>query len=526
MQLVTPRLLVTSALLMMATVSVRSIQAQNSRPVNLNPTEMQKIATIDPRYLSYNIEMVEVTGGRFWAPYRPTGASALNPALDANHQVGGNSSLYQYRAPINLSNPRLRKLAQALAPSYVRVSGTWQNSTYFQNDDKPAAQVPEGFKSVLTRAQWKGVLDFSHAVDAKIVTSVAISPGTRDASGVWTPAQAKALFDYTRSIGGSIAATEFMNEPTFPGPGGAPKGYDATAFGRDAKLFGAFVRKESPKTIYLGPGSVGEGAPLGPAGMHIQLLSSEDLLKASGPIFDAFSYHFYGGVSRRCGGGLNTDQALTANWLDRTEKVEEFYASLRDQYDPGKPMWLTETAEAACGGDQIAGQFADTFRFLNQLGTLAQKGVKVVMHNTLAASDYGLLSEDNLEPRPDYWAAVLWKRTMGSTVLKPNVPTDASLRVYAQCMKDVKGGVALLVLNTDSNQKRSITLPAAADSYTLTSKSLSATTALLNGAELHANSDGSLPAMTAHKIKAGEIELDPLSLTFLTFSSAKNKSCM
>lgn len=32
-------------------------------------------------------------------------------------------------------------------------------------------------------------------------------------------------------------------------------------------------------------------------------------------------------------------------------------------------MWLTETAEAACGGDAFAGQFVDVFRYLNQLGT-------------------------------------------------------------------------------------------------------------------------------------------------------------
>ena len=47
-------------------------------------------------------------------------------------------SLYEYRAPIDLSNPRLRKLAAALGPAYIRVSGTWMNSTYFQDSDDPA----------------------------------------------------------------------------------------------------------------------------------------------------------------------------------------------------------------------------------------------------------------------------------------------------------------------------------------------------------------------------------------------------
>ena len=105
---------------------------------------------------------------------------------------GMDPSLFEYRPPIDLSNARLRKLAAALGPAYLRVSGTWMNSTYFQDfDGPPPASPPKGFNSVLTREEWKGVVDFSRAVDAKIVTSFATSAGTRDAAGVWTPDQAK-----------------------------------------------------------------------------------------------------------------------------------------------------------------------------------------------------------------------------------------------------------------------------------------------------------------------------------------------
>ena len=417
---------------------------------------MQKLGVVDPRFASYNIEMVEVTGGRFWKPYKSVATDAAKPvtSTDANQQVGVSPALFQYRPPINLANPRLRKLAEALGPSYIRVSGSWANSTFFQDDDQPApTEPPKGFKGVLTRAEWKAVIDFARAAGGEIVTSFAISPGTRDAEGIWTPAQAKAFLEFTKSAGGNIAATEFMNEPTFPGPGGAPAGYDAAAYARDAKLFAAFLRKESPQTIFLGPGSVGEGSPLVAGGLKMKILATEDILKATGPIFDAFSYHFYGAVSRRCMGDMTADKALTAEWLDRTNQGEAFYAGLRDKYVPGKPMWLNETAEAACGGDEFAGQFVDTFRYLNQLGALAQKDVKVVMHNTLAASDYGLLNEDSLEPRPDYWAALLWKRTMGAVVLDPGGPKNQALRIYAHCSQDGKGGVALLALNTDTRER-------------------------------------------------------------------------
>src|SRR5207237_2844567 len=100
--------------------------------------------------------------------------------------------------------------------------------------------APAGFNGVLTRKQWKGVIDFAHAVNGEIVTSLATSVGTRDAAGFWTPEQARQLLAYTKAAGGGIAAAEFMNEPTFATIGGAPKGYDAEAFARDIAVFRPF----------------------------------------------------------------------------------------------------------------------------------------------------------------------------------------------------------------------------------------------------------------------------------------------
>jgi hypothetical protein len=507
-----------------------ALPGQEPPTVKIDPDHMARLGSVDPRYLSYNVEMVEVTGGRFWRPYASSVRGADGDKAPVTVQAGDASALYEYRPPLDLNNPRRRRLAAALGPAYIRVSGTWANSTWFQNDDQPAlTKPPEGFRSVLTRPEWKGVIDFAQAADARLVTSFAISPGTRNAEGVWQPEQAQAFLDYTRAAGGSIAAAEYMNEPNFPSAGGAPPGYDAAEYGRDAKIFGAFLHKQSPQTIFLGPGSVGEGVSLMPAGAHmpqIAFLHSEDLLQATGPVFDAFSYHFYGAVSHRCGGKMEISQALSADWLDRTDTAEAFYAGLRDRYLPGKAMWLTETGEAACGGDPFAAQFADTFRFLNQLGTLAQKGVQVVMRNTLDASDYGLLAEGTFEPRPDYWAALLWKRLMGPVVLDPHPSAeDSALRIYAQCMNGRRGGITVLVMNTDTTKEHTLAIPAFASRYTLTADSLSSGTALLNGHALHAGADGSLPQIAGEPVQAGTFRLAPASITFLAFAADGNKSC-
>jgi hypothetical protein len=48
--------------------------------------------------------------------------------------------------------------------------------------------------------------------------------------------------------------------------------------------------------------------------------------------------------------------------------------------------------------------------------------VSAIYHNTLAASEYGLLDPTTFAPRPNYWAALLWRRLMGTTVLDAAPP--------------------------------------------------------------------------------------------------------
>jgi hypothetical protein len=500
--------------------------------VSLDPVKMARIGTVDERFQSYNIEMVEVIGGRFWKPYGSTTneSKAQESASHAGFAPPGiDTNLYQYRVPIDLSNPRLRKLAAALSPAYVRVSGTWANSADFQDSENAApVNAPSGFSGILTRQEWKGVIDFSHVVNAEIVTSVATGLGPRDAQGVWTSEQARELFEYTKSVGGRIAASEFMNEPTFAAMGGAPKGYDAASYGRDVEVFRSFLRKTAPDTLFLGPGSVGEGPFAIP--MAGGVLKSEDLLHAAGPVFDVFSYHLYAAISQRCaimGASSQTTAAvaLSRDWLSRPEKIGTFYADLRDKFEPGKSLWITETADAACGGNPWASTFLDTFRYLVQHASLAQRGVRVIVHNTLASSDYGLLDENTFAPRPNYWAALLWRRLMGTTVLDPQIASTPNLYAYAHCLRSHSGGVALLVINADAQQVHEVTLVPEAERYTLTAKQLQDREVQLNGKTLQLNSDGDVPEFVGQPTPSGRISFAPASITFLAIPNASNSNC-
>jgi Glycosyl hydrolase family 79, N-terminal domain len=373
---------------------------------------------------------------------------------------------------------------------------------------------------MLSRTRWRAVIDFSRAVNAKIVTSFAVSPGARDQAGIWTTDQAHRLLVYTRSLHASIAAAEFMNEPNLAAQNGAPGGYDARAYGRDFRIFRAFIRQTSPKTLIVGPGSTGE-TPSSPASS----MRTSDLLAASGRGLDVFSYHHYATLSQRCGGRDRAEDILSDEWLSRTDRALNFYRTLRDRFEPDKPLWLTETADAACGGNPWDATFADTFRYLDQLGRLARARVQVVMHNTLAASDYGLLDEKTFNPRPNYWAALLWHRLMGRIVLDPELPVQPDLHVYAHCHPKLSGGVSFLVINTSRDVTHGVRLPIASERYTLHSSQLESKTVELNAKALVLDDNDALPAIAGTPTSAGVVTFAPTTITFLSMPKAANRAC-
>src|SRR5690349_13823065 len=127
--------------------------------VYVSPQKLPRVANVDERYQSYDLDLAG-----------PAGAQA--------------------QPPVDLSSPRLRKLAAALGPAYLRVRGTADG--------------------------WKDVVDFARAVDARIVASFAA--GSAD--------EANGLLASTKSMGGEIAALELFEPPAE----GAAQGPSAAAF--------------------------------------------------------------------------------------------------------------------------------------------------------------------------------------------------------------------------------------------------------------------------------------------------------
>jgi heparanase len=498
------------ALFLLLTVTGINAGAQNSQSVATNNIDVKNVkflGRVDDRFQSFNIEMCEVIGGDFWIPYN------LVDSVRKHSNKKGFEALKWGIEPINLYEKKLRTLASALGPTYVRVSGTWANDVYFQNNDEAKLKTPPaGFNNILTRQQWKGVVDFCKAVDGKLVTSFPISDGMRDEKGNWRPDQVKSIIDYTKSVGGNIAAAEFFNEPSHAAHGNAPKGYDGARFRKEFGVFKDFMTSYAPDIKIIGPGSTGEGGIIPSISIPV-----EDIMASpQKPAFEVFTYHYYGNVSKRCFGGQTLENALSQEWLSKTEKGLQFYEGIRDQYLPNTPIWLTETAETACGGNPWAATYADCFRYLEQLGRLAKKNVQVVMHNTLARSEYAILDHDTHNPRPNYWAALLWNRLMGNQVYE-GAALEPGVDVFVHNLKGSKNGKTVLVINT--NDKPSfVNIPSAATRYVLTADELATKTVKLNGKVLTLTKTDEIPAITGMKSKAGRVALPAQSIAFFTFN--------
>jgi len=171
----------------------------------------------------------------------------------------------------------------------------------------------------------------------------------------------------------------------------------------------------------------------------------------------------------------------------------------------------------------VGGNVYRHVRYLDQLGRLAKQDVRVVAHNTLVASDYGLLNDQAFTPKPNYWGALLWRRLMGTTVLDAGL-SRPGLHLYAHSLRGHPGGVALLAINNSRTQSTTIVLPVPAARYTLTANKLEDAHVQLNGQELKLGPNDELPDLSGKSIPAGRVELPPASITFLSLPHAENRN--
>ena len=490
------------------------------------------IRNFNPRLMSYNVEMTEITGGTFWKAYTEGQIAGTEefPKIDSFTNHTALAGLMQYYPPIDLYNTKVRALAKELGTVWVRVSGTWATKTYYDFDGTTGGKAPEGYQSVLTRDQWVGVIDFCRHIGAKLLVSASNCQGDHKDDGPLDLTQIKKLFALTDSVGGKIDAFEFMNEPNMLQVSGAPLNYNFEDYIRDQDIANAWVRENYPECLIVGPCNTGkvDEAQGGMAekmgsgmGNMMTMGTVHDLMRGHKVPMNVYSYHYYNGISERLAsvmpqGHWPAEAAHTDAYLAVAPSICRDNTAARDKYVPGGEMWVTESGDAGGGGDTWASTYLDVLRTLNELGSFVTITDGVIFHNTLASSDYGFLQHGTFDPRPNYFAVLLWQRLVGNTCYKTINPGVEGAHVYCHSRKDGKSGYCYLVINNSLTEDTTIAIPDKGELYILSGNgNMRSKVMYLNGKPLELDKKGKLPKLEGKKVKAGTHTIPAGSCAFI-----------
>jgi heparanase 1 len=411
--------------------------------------------------------VVDVTVG---APAGRVSDRFLSVAVDSALLSGGDFFGGAQRA--DFSSPKLVNLTAALAPGYLRLGGTAADSLRY--DDPSAGQwnvTPERWAEATAFTQRAGLSLFFTLNEQQPELALV---GTADVA-LWELGNEINGWPFVHGFNHALSGAQYADDlrkakAQFPGRMAGP----ASAFWP----------------------VVGEMHPVLP-----------DFLRAGAGGADVITWHYYPQQSERC--PLHTRLAeprtlLDPRALDDVDSWADEVERLRDRDAPNAEVWLGETGHAQCGGQpQVSGTWVSALWWADLLGKMARRGTPVVVRQSLVGGDYGLLDAATLEPRPDYWVSVLWKRLVGPQALAVH-SSDPQVRAYAAC------GVVVLI-NLDDAQGRTVNLTGL--QYRLESDALTSTRTLLNGNLLTAGDDGTLPALEPKPVDAAT--LAPAGVTFV-----------
>jgi heparanase 1 len=455
------------------------------------------IATIDGRYLSFAVDTAQVVGGTFWDP---AGGLDAVPVL-----------------PYDFGRPRLVRLARELAPAYLRIGGTDADRAHVDLSASPSAPPP-GYRWLLTAAQWDGVAGFARAVGLDLFVTLNAGPGPRGGgAGPWMPDDARALVTYATVRGDPVRVWELGNELNayslvfgFALP--------PAQIGDDAAVARALLDAAAPGARLAAP-SYAFWPLIGDFhGDHAQVVA------AARPSLDVVTWHYYPQQSIRC--PVRTRAAEPEVVLDPANLDELARWSAQVHTDAGGlPVWLGETGNAQCGGEPgVSDAWAGTLWWIDELGLAARLGNEVVVRQTLSGSNYGLIDDVTLTPRPDYWASVVWRRVMGTRVLDVGRTGAPKLRLYAHCARGgPAGAAAVAAINLDDQVAARVGLPGPFDVWELTADGLGGTVVYLRDTPLVAADDGAPPPLEPRR--TSELVVPPLGIVFAVLPELDAPAC-
>ncbi|XP_062290311.1 heparanase [Scomber scombrus] len=463
-----------------------------------------------------------------------------------------------------LSAPKVRTLARALTPAFLRFGGTRQDfmvftpqydrlSTFNAERSCEELQLPSWLEEKLKRdwTQQQSVLmredlqrkykrlkfteftvDLLHSFTncSGMDLIFGLNALLRTADNSWNSSNARTLMQYCESRQYNMS-WELGNEPnSFEKKAGIR--VDGYQLGLD---FTRLREMMSESKLYQNTGLYGPDVGQ-PRDHRVDLL--EGFLQSGADAVDACTWHHYYVNGR----DTSLEDFLDPEVFDTlTLKTNEVLEKVK-LASPGKSVWLGETSSAYGGGALgLSDTFVAGFMWLDKLGLAARLGLDVVMRQVFVGSGSYHLVDENLDPLPDYWLSLLYKRLVGPEVLKIeafSLGRSKRVRLYLHCAnrKSYRDGAVTLVSMNLNEKPARICVPALTSSSTVEAfvlqseqpgeEGLYSRSVRLNGETLKMVDDETLPDLKGVRLPAAEhLQLPAYSLAFFVLTEAQAAAC-
>ncbi len=467
------------------------------------------IQRIDKRFLSFGIDTAQLLGESWWQEGKKDIAK---------------------RQAFNLQRPALDLLVKGLSPAYFRVGGTAADELKIDR---------------LKKSTWDSLYSFTRRNNLDLVFTLGAGHQARNQAGQLDTQALQEFFAYTKQSGQSPMVWEFGNElNAYWVLSGLDKQISPERYADDLRKVSKLLKSSQTPGLLASQGSA--FWPLIGEPLSFFYGYTPQVLQRAGDIVDIVTWHYYPQQSFRSPVATvraNPYRLLQPARLDEVAHWATKMRTWRDAWAPGKQLWLGETGNAQSGGEPgVSDRFVSSLWWLDQLGLMAANGMSVLVRHTLAGGDYGLIDEESLVPRPDYWASFLWKQVMETEVLSPtfvlaqkqgaSADDLSQLRAYMHKSRhehpnstasegQVSTQFSLLLINISQNKRYVLNLPRANQSSDLSiwvgsAPSLSSPLAFING-QTPAISGNHLAPITPIISTKSTLRVEPLSYVFVVW---------
>lgn len=413
----------------------------------------------------------------------------------------------------DLDDERLLEALKALSPIRIRVGGYLTDQVTYEDrgktackDFEPPPPTPSGLfrGGCLTLKRWDEINHFCNKkrTGCELVFALNAMHG-RTYQSAWDSSNAEFLIRYTSAKGYDLFAYELGNE-----------------LGLDANTFA-----ESYRELYRIIHDAYEGKDRVPVLIGPDAISWDDefmngFLPLVKDILHAVSWHSY-----PLGPGYN-NPSLDVNIMSPS-KHDQFYRTaqravmLTAKLAPNTAVWMGETGGSYNSGHNgTSNTFIDGFWFADVLAGISHSGHKTFCRQTFIGGNYELIDKATLEPNPDYYVALLYKKLMGSKVYGAVTEYGDNLRTWKSSSSH-HDTFLYLNYNGESSYLVNATIPGSRtrpirEEYHLTAESLHSRKVYVNGKRPRSPKD----AMQSVKFvnASSSLRIPPYSIVFVRYS--------